>query len=81
MSLDNPVVEIKALRKSYGATEVLKGVSLSVSKGEVVVMFYDHAIVHEHHTIGHIARDRYTLFLPSRQLGGIHLRLGLRINF
>ena len=38
MSLYNPIVEIKALRKSYGDTEVLKGVSLSVSKGEVVVI-------------------------------------------
>lgn len=38
MSLDNPIVEIKALRKSYGDTEVLKGVSLFVSKGEVVVI-------------------------------------------
>lgn len=38
MSLDNPIVEIKALRKSYGDTEVIKGVSLLVSKGEVVVI-------------------------------------------
>lgn len=32
------IVEIEHLHKSYGETEVLKGVSLSVSKGEVVVI-------------------------------------------
>lgn len=30
------MIEVEALRKSYGALEVLKGVSLSVDKGEVV---------------------------------------------
>ncbi|GAA4426721.1 amino acid ABC transporter ATP-binding protein [Acidovorax lacteus] len=31
-----PVVEITALRKSYGSVEVLKGIDLSVARGEVV---------------------------------------------
>ncbi|MGE5701303.1 MAG: amino acid ABC transporter ATP-binding protein [Clostridia bacterium] len=34
----NQIVEIKELRKSFGEHEVLKGVSLSVKKGEVVVI-------------------------------------------
>ena len=32
---DSPVVEITALRKSYGANEVLKGIDLQVQSGEV----------------------------------------------
>lgn len=38
MSQNIPIIEIHTLRKSFGDTEVLKGVSLSVSKGEVVVI-------------------------------------------
>ena len=39
MSLtDSPVVEITALRKSYGATEVLKGIDLQVQSGEVIAI-------------------------------------------
>ncbi|SMX31820.1 amino acid ABC transporter ATP-binding protein [Maliponia aquimaris] len=33
---DQPIVALKDVRKSYGDTEVLKGVSLNVMKGEVI---------------------------------------------
>jgi len=33
-----PVIEIRDLRKSYGANEVLKGVSLDVAPGEVIAI-------------------------------------------
>jgi polar amino acid transport system ATP-binding protein len=33
-----PMIEVRELRKAYGRLEVLKGVSFSVSKGEVVVV-------------------------------------------
>lgn len=32
----DPILEIKQLKKSYGQNEVLKGISLSVNKGEVI---------------------------------------------
>ncbi len=35
---DSPVVEITALRKSYGANEVLKGIDLQVQSGEVIAI-------------------------------------------
>ncbi len=34
----SPMIEVRDLRKSYGVMEVLKGVSFSVDKGEVVVV-------------------------------------------
>ena len=34
----NPVVEIKALRKSFGTNEVLKGIDLTVQAGEVIAI-------------------------------------------
>ena len=33
-----PMIEVKELKKSFGALEVLKGVSFGVEKGEVVVV-------------------------------------------
>ena len=33
---DQPIVDIQSVHKSFGALEVLKGVSLSVMKGEVI---------------------------------------------
>lgn len=34
--MSNPIIEIKNLKKSYGSNEVLKDISLSVNKGEVI---------------------------------------------
>lgn len=34
--MPNPIIEIKHLKKSYGNNEVLKDISLSVNKGEVI---------------------------------------------
>ena len=31
----NPVIEIRGLRKSYGALDVVKGLSLTIQKGEI----------------------------------------------
>jgi len=36
-ALSTPMIEVRDLRKSYGPLEVLKGVSFSVERGEVVV--------------------------------------------
>mgnify|MGYP003526914867 CR=1 FL=1 len=33
-----PIVDIRALRKSYGANEVLKGIDLQVKPGEVIAI-------------------------------------------
>src|SRR6476620_6362163 len=33
-----PIVDIRALRKSYGAQEVLKGIDLQVQRGEVIAI-------------------------------------------
>src|SRR5947209_5331351 len=38
MSLPPPLVKISAVRKSFGANEVLKGVSLDVARGDVVAI-------------------------------------------
>ena len=38
MPAETPVLEIRGLRKSFGANEVLKGVDLEVRKGEVVTI-------------------------------------------
>ncbi|MGH6737684.1 MAG: ATP-binding cassette domain-containing protein, partial [Bradyrhizobium sp.] len=32
----DPLVQVRGLRKSFGATEVLKGIDLDVHKGDVV---------------------------------------------
>ncbi|RZL37011.1 MAG: amino acid ABC transporter ATP-binding protein, partial [Rubrivivax sp.] len=34
----DPIVRITALRKSYGANEVLKGIDLDVKRGEVIAI-------------------------------------------
>ena len=33
-----PIVDIRALRKSYGSNEVLKGIDLQVEPGEVIAI-------------------------------------------
>ena len=33
-----PIVDIRALRKSYGSNEVLKGIDLQVKPGEVIAI-------------------------------------------
>ena len=38
MTEQNPVIEIKGLKKSFGQVNVLKGIDLSVSAGEVVAI-------------------------------------------
>ena len=35
---ETPIVQIRALRKSFGTNEVLKGIDLSVARGEVVAL-------------------------------------------
>jgi len=37
-AVDDPIIRITALRKSFGAHEVLKGVDLNVGRGEVVTI-------------------------------------------
>jgi len=37
-ALSGPIVDIRALRKSFGANEVLKGIDLAVAPGEVVAI-------------------------------------------
>ena len=34
--MSDPIIEIKHLKKSYGNNEVLKDISLTVNKGEVI---------------------------------------------
>ena len=34
----NNVIEIKELKKNYGTTEVLKGINLTVQKGEIMAL-------------------------------------------
>ena len=36
--MDNIIIEIKELKKSYGANEVLKGMNLTVHKGEILAL-------------------------------------------
>jgi len=38
VAVDDPIIRITALRKSFGAHEVLKGIDLSVGRGEVVTI-------------------------------------------
>lgn len=38
MSAVKPMVEVKGARKAYGAVEVLKGIDLSVSRGQIVAI-------------------------------------------
>ena len=38
MSAPNPMVEVKGARKAYGALEVLKGIDLSVSRGQIIAI-------------------------------------------
>ena len=38
MTERNPVIEIKNLQKSFGKVEVLKGIDMEVSAGEVVAI-------------------------------------------
>ena len=33
-----PIVDIRALRKSYGSNEVLKGIDLQIAPGEVIAI-------------------------------------------
>ncbi|MGH8943331.1 MAG: ATP-binding cassette domain-containing protein, partial [Acidimicrobiia bacterium] len=37
--MTEPVVRVSQLRKSFGDNEVLKGIDLDVTRGEVVVIF------------------------------------------
>lgn len=38
MSADKPLIVLEAVRKSFGKNEVLKGIDLSVAKGEVIAL-------------------------------------------
>jgi polar amino acid transport system ATP-binding protein len=38
MSADNPFIALVAVRKSFGKNEVLKGIDLTVAKGEVIAL-------------------------------------------
>ena len=38
MAADEPIVRIRALRKRFGANEVLKGIDLDVQRGEVIAI-------------------------------------------
>ncbi|WP_412066716.1 amino acid ABC transporter ATP-binding protein [Rhizobium sp. SYY.PMSO] len=38
MSAATPMVEVKGARKAYGALEVLKGIDLSVSRGQIIAI-------------------------------------------
>ena len=38
MTAQRPMVEVKGARKNYGALEVLKGIDLSVARGQIVAI-------------------------------------------
>ena len=41
---DNSVIRVQELRKSFGSLEVLKGINLEISRGEVVTIHMTLAI-------------------------------------
>ncbi len=47
------MLEIKGLRKSYGELEVLKGVDLSVEKGDVIAVLGPSGSGKDHHASMH----------------------------
>ncbi|TPN78521.1 ATP-binding cassette domain-containing protein, partial [Mesorhizobium sp. B1-1-5] len=38
MSTQRPMVEVRGARKSFGAVEVLRGIDLSVERGQIVAI-------------------------------------------
>ncbi|MGH8948887.1 MAG: ATP-binding cassette domain-containing protein, partial [Acidimicrobiia bacterium] len=76
--MNEPVVRVSELRKSFGDNEVLKGIDLEVKRGEVVVVF------------GRSGSGKSTLlrcinFLEEPtsgtiEVGGIHLEPGPRTH-
>lgn len=81
------MIDIRDVRKSYGNLEVLKGVSLSISKGEVVAMIGPSGsgkstllqCINGLETIssGEIVVDGTSVFAPTTDLNDLRRKLGI----
>ena len=56
---EKPIVSLKDVRKSFGALEVLKGISIDVMKGEVICIIGPSANDANHLTFHDINRDTF----------------------
>ncbi len=85
--MEQPIVRIQDLHKSFGSLEVLKGVDLEVSKGEVVVILGPSGSGKstmlrcinrlEVSTSGHIWFEDQEITDPKTNINGIRERIGM----
>ena len=83
MPMSQNVLELKGIKKAFGSREILKGVDISIQKGETMVIVGGSGTgksVSIRHAIGLLEPDEGDVFIFGERMNGAHKKTKARLR-